>query len=300
MKKLLIALIFLTVVFAISCSNSKKSSNDEMIVPDEDSSVDDSTDEDTVMDDTENDGNVQNDDDQSDDFTNDDMQNDDIIPDDDGVVTNDNDPGTCLSNSDCTGESSFCKKAAGMCEYEGICDTKPLNCDENFATVCGCDNETYRNECGAEEEGFSVFYNTACLGQLKKATIDFNYSKSILDEDMEGKISLDLDTVLTDITILQTPDLQKSSNVGNVTVTFKGSNGIYVEVKIAFVTDPFSVPQDFTLKKSGGNMAKVITDSGSTVGFLTGDLTVTEYETDLIGKFTKFAMSASTLAFTEK
>ncbi|HRZ80756.1 MAG TPA: Kazal-type serine protease inhibitor, partial [bacterium] len=279
MKRLLIAVVFLIVVFAVSCSNSKKSSNDEMIVPDEDSSVDDSTDEDAVADDTENDENLNNDGDENDDFTNDDIQSDDFILDDDIIEPNDNDGGTCLLNTDCGDGSSFCKKAAGMCKFEGMCDTKPLGCDDNYSPVCGCDNETYSNECGANSAGNSAFYATACMSQLKKATIDFNYSKNLLDEDMEGKISMDLDTIVTELLILSTPDVHKSGSIANITVQFKGANGIYVEVKLAFQTDPFTTPpQDFTLKKSGGNMAKVITDSGSTVGFLTGDVTVTEYE----------------------
>lgn len=300
MKKVLITVTCFAIVFAVSCSNSTKKVNDETVVPDEDSVVDDNvTNDDSVSDDTvtdtENDENITNDGDQSDDVTNDEtVQND-----DDNTVTNDDDPGTCILNADCGNGSLFCKKLAGMCEFEGMCEAKPAGCDENYAPVCGCDNETYGNECAANGAGNSVFYSTACMSQLKKATIDFTYAKNIIDEEMDGKVSMDLDTIVTDLLILSAPAVQKAGSIGNVTVQFKGANGIYVEVKLAFQTDPFSLPQDFTLKKSGSNLGKVMTDTGSTVGFLTGDITVTEYETDITGKFTKFAMSASDLAFTE-
>lgn len=301
MKKVLIAVVCFAVVFAVSCSNSTKKINDGTVLPDEDSAVDDSfTNDDAAGDDNLNDDNAGNDDNSNDDFTNDDVQNDDSVQnDDDGVVTNDNDPGTCLENADCGSESLFCKKASGMCEFEGVCDPKPEGCDENFAPVCGCNKETYSNHCAANASGLSVFYSTACMHGLKNATVDFTYGKNLMNEEMEGKVSMDLDIIVTELLILSAPVVKKSGSTGNVTVKFNGANGIYVEVKLAFQTDPFSLPQGFELKKIGSNLAKVMTDTGSTVGFLTGSLTVTEYETDLAGKFTKFAMSASDLAFTE-
>ncbi len=46
----------------------------------------------------------------------------------------------------------FCKFDEGECETAdamGICTVIPGGCDDNLQPVCGCDGETYSNECFA-------------------------------------------------------------------------------------------------------------------------------------------------------
>ena len=69
----------------------------------------------------------------------------------------------CQENSDCPPDS-FCIKAPGDCEGEGVCIEKSsVPCgDVVTEPVCGCDGKTYGNVCEAVEAGVSVTYEGAC------------------------------------------------------------------------------------------------------------------------------------------
>lgn len=67
----------------------------------------------------------------------------------------------CINNEDCF-LSSYCKKETGDCEGLGDCEARPDACIEIFQPVCGCDGETYSNECKAASFGITVFFEGSC------------------------------------------------------------------------------------------------------------------------------------------
>lgn len=71
----------------------------------------------------------------------------------------------CKNNDDCA-EGEFC--ASGLCPGDfssGECIERPdpTECaNEADATVCGCDNLTYRNPCFASAEGVRLAIEKGC------------------------------------------------------------------------------------------------------------------------------------------
>jgi hypothetical protein len=62
-------------------------------------------------------------------------------------------------------DDEFCNFADGSCgaaDQTGTCEALPEACPEIFAPVCGCDDQTYGNECEANAAGVSVASHSEC------------------------------------------------------------------------------------------------------------------------------------------
>ena len=68
----------------------------------------------------------------------------------------------CFSNDDCD-EREFCEFPAGTCTGPGNCRRRPEGgCPEYYSPECGCDHETYDNQCFRRAEGVSLLYSGEC------------------------------------------------------------------------------------------------------------------------------------------
>jgi len=75
---------------------------------------------------------------------------------------------SCVTSNDC-GANGLCGRPIGACLKAGTCVTPPTACRATFDPVCGCNGQTYDNECFASLAGVSVAAlgpceAMACLG----------------------------------------------------------------------------------------------------------------------------------------
>jgi hypothetical protein len=67
----------------------------------------------------------------------------------------------CIENSDCIFDK-YCQKDLGDCDGGGVCSEKPDFCTLIVDPVCGCDGQTYTNECFAKQSGINVASQGEC------------------------------------------------------------------------------------------------------------------------------------------
>ncbi|WP_394846526.1 hypothetical protein LZC95_03570 [Pendulispora brunnea] len=67
----------------------------------------------------------------------------------------------CTSNVQCA-SGEFCEKPAGQCTARGMCAARPTRCTAEVDPVCGCDNQTYSNDCVRRRSGATLLHKGAC------------------------------------------------------------------------------------------------------------------------------------------
>jgi len=68
----------------------------------------------------------------------------------------------CSTTTECA-DGNFCLKNTDNCHGSGGCTQVPQICTLNYLPVCGCDGNSYSNECGAHASGVSVAHEGECL-----------------------------------------------------------------------------------------------------------------------------------------
>lgn len=68
----------------------------------------------------------------------------------------------CKDDEFCSQEDATSGVGCGFPDSTGVCTPRDRSCDPIEAPVCGCDNKTYSNDCGAHGAGVSIAKRGAC------------------------------------------------------------------------------------------------------------------------------------------
>lgn len=79
-----------------------------------------------------------------------------------------------------SGECSYPDQVCTRCRQDATCIDRPTNCSADPDAVCGCDGQTYRNECIALQHGVEMDYEGPCRCGGKNG-LKCNYPREVCD-----------------------------------------------------------------------------------------------------------------------
>lgn len=129
-------------------------------------------------------------------------------------------PGHCRDNGNCAWDF-YCAKRPGDCNGIGNCMERPDICYDLWEPVCGCDGQTYSNECYAAAAGVNVNYVGPCDDNEFELDVLFKLKVGQTRKNPDENIAIELVKVLNDSRCPTDAQCEREGNAQAVFIFYK-------------------------------------------------------------------------------